>query len=77
MKTSIYYLSIITLMSLLSGCSHFTFKATMCDNIASDPHATMPEECRIYNEDEATKSFNNEHNKRMESNETIEFTNER
>lgn len=76
MKTIIYYLNIIVLMSMFSGCSHFTFNATMCDKIASDPLSTIPQECRIYNEDEATKSFNNTQNKRMESNETIEFTNE-
>ena len=48
----------------------------MCEQIASDPLATMPEECRIYNEEEAQKSFDNTHDKRMESNESIEFTNE-
>ena len=64
------------LMPLVFGaCSHFTINATMCDRIASDPLATMPEECRIYNEDEAQKSFDNTHNKRIDSNETIEFTN--
>ncbi len=62
--------------SLFVACSHFTFNATMCEQIASDPQAIMPEECRIYNEEEADKSFHNLHNKRMESNETIEFTNE-
>lgn len=61
---------------LFSACSHFTFNATICEQIASDPHATMPEECRVYNEDEAQKSFDNSHNKRMRSDETIEFTNE-
>lgn len=62
---------------MFSACSHFTFNATMCDNIASDPHANIPEECRTYNEDEATKSFFNTQNKHMESNETIEFTNDK
>ena len=66
-----------SLGAFFSACSHFTFNATMCDQIASDPLATIPQECRTYNEDEATKSFNNTQNKRMESNETIEFTNDK
>lgn len=58
------------------SCSHFTFNATMCKEIASDPHSTVPEECRIYNEDEAQKAFDNTKNKRMESDESIEFSKE-
>jgi len=42
---------------IFSGCSNMTFNATMCDQIASDPHATMPEECRNYVEEEAQKAF--------------------
>ena len=42
---------------VLAGCSNITFNASMCDQIASDPHAVMPEECRIYNEEEAQKAF--------------------
>lgn len=61
---------------LFSACSHFTFNAAMCDQIASDPHATMPAECRIYNEEDADKAFNNTKNKSMESNESIEFSSE-
>lgn len=60
--------------SFNTACSYFTFNATVCKQIASDPHAAMPEECRIYNEEEAEKSFNNTQNKRMESDESIEFT---
>ena len=41
----------------LSGCSHFTFNASMCDQIASDPNAVMPNECRNYDEEEADKAF--------------------
>jgi len=73
----IFIVTIGLISTFFSACSHFTFNATMCDQIASDPLATMPEECRIYNEDEAQKSFDNSHNKRIESNETIEFTKEK
>ena len=66
-------LSIITVL-LLSGCSHFSFNATMCNQIASDPTALIPEECRIYNEDEAKKAFDNNQNRAKTSDEdTIEF----
>jgi hypothetical protein len=30
----------------------------MCDQIANDPNAVMPKECRNYNEKEADKAFN-------------------
>jgi hypothetical protein len=50
-------LYILTVL-LFSGCSHFTFNAPMCDQLASDPHATIPAECRNYNEKEAEKAFN-------------------
>jgi len=65
-----YKLSIIAVL-LLSGCSHFTFNATMCNQIASDPNAVIPEECRIYNEEEAQKAFDNAQNKTQTSDEDI------
>ena len=76
MKKIILYVTLSLTGGLFSACSYFTFNATMCEKIASDPLATMPEECRIYNEDEAQKSFDNTQNKNMESNESIEFHNE-
>ena len=51
-----YKIAILLAFSL-SGCSYFTFNATMCDQIASDPNAVMPKECRNYNEEEADKAF--------------------
>jgi len=54
-----------------SGCSYFTFNANMCNEIASDPHATVPEECRVYNEAEAQKAFDKTDKK--QSSESIEF----
>ncbi len=57
-----------------SGCTHFTFNASMCDQIASDPHATIPAECRNYNEKEAQKAFDNLNNKTETTDkEIIEF----
>lgn len=42
---------------LFSGCSYFTFSMAMCEQLAQDPNAVMPQECRNYNEDEANKAF--------------------
>ena len=44
---------------MFSGCSHFKFNWSMCNRIAQDPNAMMPEECRNYDEEEAQKSFDN------------------
>ncbi len=63
----------IAFVILLSGCSHFTFNAAMCQNIASDPHAQIPEECRNYIEEEAQKAFDNTKHKKEESSDIIEF----
>jgi len=69
----IYLISLV----LLAGCSHFTFNAAMCENIASDPHATMPEECRNYVEKDAEKAFNKTKHERIEKNEELlEFNKE-
>ena len=42
---------------LFAGCSNFTINATMCDEIASDPHRTLPQECKRYSEEKAQKAF--------------------
>ncbi len=70
-----YRLSLAAL--LLTGCSHFTFNASMCEQIASDPHATMPEECRNYVEEEAEKAFDNTKNDRTDfQKDEVEFNKE-
>jgi len=58
---------------LFAGCSNIEFNATMCDQIASDPHATMPEECRNYSEKEAEKAFNKTVDEKKVSDKDIEF----
>jgi hypothetical protein len=62
---------------LLSGCANFEFNTSMCDQIGSDPHANVPQECRNYNEDEAKKAFNNtKHKKDSNDEEIIKFQQE-
>lgn len=59
---------------LFSGC-YFTFNAAMCDQIARDPNAVMPRECRNYVEAEADKASKNV-NKILDAHDAIEFTKE-
>ena len=61
---------------LFAGCSNIEFNATMCDQIASDPHATMPEECRNYSEEEAEKAFNKTKDEKKVSDQDIKFDKE-
>jgi len=68
----IYLLSLL----LLAGCSNIEFNATMCDEIASDPHATMPQECRNYSEKEAEKAFNKTKDEKKVSDQDIKFDKE-
>jgi len=58
---------------LFGGCSYVTFNATMCDEIASDPQATVPQECQQYNEEKAQKAFDNKKETSTEISEIIEF----
>ena len=58
---------------IFSGCSYFTFNATMCNEIASDPHATVPEACRAYNEKQAEEAFDKADKKPTDISEIIEF----
>ena len=68
----IYFIAVLA----LTGCSNVTFNATMCDQIASDPHATMPEECRNYSEKEAEKAFNKTKDEKKVSDQDIKFDND-
>ncbi|WP_373071850.1 hypothetical protein [Sulfurimonas sp.] len=66
-------LTSIVFAFILGGCSYFTFNATMCDQIASDPHATIPKECRVYNEEEAEKAFHKTDKTKLKDEESVEF----
>jgi len=58
-----------------SGCSNITINGTMCDQIASDPNAVMPQECRDYNEKEADKAFHKVVEEKKVSDKDIQFNN--
>jgi len=69
-----YYL--IATLLIFSGCSNMTFNASMCDKIASDPNAIMPQECRNYNEEEAQKAFDKTKHKQESKEDIVEFNKE-
>ena len=48
---------ILIISFFLSGCSQFAINGTMCEHIALDPHAVMPQECRNYVKEDAEKAF--------------------
>lgn len=66
----LYILAILT----FTGCSNFTFNATMCDQIASEPGATIPKECMTYVEEDAQKAFDKTKPKQESKEKIIEFT---
>jgi hypothetical protein len=67
------YKTTIILAFMISGCSNFTFNATMCDEIASQPNSVMPQECRNYDEKKADKAFNKIVDEKKTSDKDIEF----
>ena len=70
-----YKIAILTAL-LLSGCANFTVNGTMCDQIASEPNAVVPQECREYNEKEADKAFNKVVDEKKVSDKDIKFDKE-
>ena len=67
-----YKIAILIAVSF-SGCSYFTFNAAMCEQIARDPDAVVPKECRNYNKKEADKAFHKVKNEKKVSPKDIEF----
>ena len=64
----IYFISAVL---FFGGCSNIKFNVSMCDQIASEPGATIPQECKNYNEEEAQKAFDKTSDERLESKEDI------
>jgi hypothetical protein len=61
----------------VSGCSHVKITAAMCNQIAQDPNAQIPQECRDYSEKEAAKAFNKVVDEKKVSKKDIEFSREK
>ena len=67
------YLIAIVFISLFSGCSYFTFNATLCKQIASEPNVVLTDECRNYIEEEAQKAFDNTKETEQSEVDKVEF----
>ncbi|MBN2817302.1 MAG: hypothetical protein JXQ67_11510 [Campylobacterales bacterium] len=64
---------VLLVVIALSGCANFKVNSTMCDQIASEPGVTVPQECRNYSEKEADKAFNKVVEQKKVSDKDIEF----
>lgn len=58
---------------LLSGCANFTINGTMCDQVATEPGAVIPKECRNYDEAKAQKAFDKVVDEKKVSDKDITF----
>jgi hypothetical protein len=71
------YKILLLLALFLSGCgTKFVVTGTMCDKVASEPGATIPKECRNYNEKEADKAFNKVVDQKKVSDKDLKFEQE-
>jgi len=62
---------------MFSGCSYFKINVAMCEQLASDPNAAMPQECRNYIEEKAVKAYFRSRDKNKVGNEDLEFHKEK
>jgi len=67
-----YKIAIIIAL-FLSGCSEFTVTATMCDKIAKEPGATVPQECQKYDKKKAAAAFNKVVDEKKVSDKDLKF----
>ncbi|MBA1438800.1 MAG: hypothetical protein FAF05_07450 [Epsilonproteobacteria bacterium] len=63
---------LVLALVLLSGCSYFQVTGTMCDNIETKG-GEVPQECQVYNEEQATKAFNKVSDDQKVSHKDLEF----
>lgn len=61
---------------LLSGCTYFEFNVSMCDNIRLNSDPSLIEQCRNYNDEEATKAFNKTKVKTQSQEDVVEYKKE-
>ncbi|MDQ7045477.1 MAG: hypothetical protein Q9M32_06155 [Sulfurimonas sp.] len=55
------------------GCANFQVTGVMCDQVRSDPTATVPSECRRYVDEDAQKAFDKE-TEILSTEDAIKFT---
>ncbi|HFB54251.1 MAG TPA: hypothetical protein ENJ67_05895 [Sulfurimonas autotrophica] len=66
-----------SLALVFSACAHVKITAAMCDQIASDPNAQIPQECRDYDKQKAYKAFDKVVDDKKVSDKDLEFNREK
>ncbi len=61
---------------LFSGCTYFEFNFAMCENVGPNSDPSMIEQCRNYNDEEATKAFNKTKVKAKNQEDVVEYKKE-
>lgn len=70
------YKYFLATLLIFSGCSNVTFNGTMCEKIASEPNAVIPQECIQYSEEDAQKAFDKTKTKIESKEDIVEFNKE-
>jgi hypothetical protein len=70
------YIIGLALAFVFSACANFTVNGTMCEKVASDPNAEIPQECQDYNEKKADKAFYKIEEEKKVSDKDIKFQSE-
>lgn len=61
---------------LFAGCSEFRFSASLCDQVAMEPDMlAIPQECRNYDEEEASRAFFGKEHQIDDDNATLQYQN--
>jgi len=68
---------VIAVVIVMNGCSHIKITAAMCNQIAQDPNAQIPQECRDYDKKAADKAFDKVVDEKKVSKKDIEFSREK
>jgi len=68
---------LILMAFIFGGCANFTINAAMCDKIASEPNAVIPQECRDYNKKKAQEAFDKAVNSKKVSDKDLEVKKEK
>ena len=61
---------------LFSGCTYFEFNFAMCEKVGPNSDPSMIEQCRNYNDEEATKAFNKTKVKAKNQEDVVEYKKE-
>ncbi|WP_457746831.1 hypothetical protein [Sulfurimonas sp.] len=72
-----YKILILLAFVFFANCSNIKITPVICEELASQPGAVIPDECRDYSEEEATKAFNKVVDEKKVSDKDLEFSREK